>query len=332
MYWVVLYKTNRKKVEIICPKHGVFEQLPVNHLSGKGCRKCSSEINGYNKRLKRDDVFSKLNNLYDYDLSLLKFKTIKSTVTVICHKHGQFKKPLEKLLLGQGCKKCKFLLDKDEVLDKANEIHNNFYDYSEFDFKFKKDKAIIICPEHGKFKQIVTEHLTGRGCPKCCGKNYMFKDFLKDVEKFNNDYIYDESSFKGKTFKINIECKKHGKFKQEVRKHLLGQNCPKCNTSSGENKIIEYLQENNINFEYQKRFKNCKYVFDFKINNIIIEYDGIQHFQPVEFFGGKEEFEKTKNNDLEKNKFCEKNNLKMIRIPYFKKEDIEKILKHNKII
>lgn len=40
-YSKVVYKNNNTKVTIICPIHGEFEQLPLNHLQGKGCQKCN---------------------------------------------------------------------------------------------------------------------------------------------------------------------------------------------------------------------------------------------------------------------------------------------------
>jgi hypothetical protein len=39
-YSLVEYKNNKTKVKIICPIHGVFEQLPINHLKGFGCCAC----------------------------------------------------------------------------------------------------------------------------------------------------------------------------------------------------------------------------------------------------------------------------------------------------
>jgi len=50
-----------------------------------------------------------------------------------------------------------------------------------------------------------------------------------------------------------------------------------------------------------------------------IEYQGLQHFQPVDFFGGKEAFEKTKKRDKKKAEICKKNNVKLI---YFKHGEI----------
>ena len=43
-YSLVDYKNNTTKIKIICPKHGIFEQLPKSHLRGNGCPICAFEI------------------------------------------------------------------------------------------------------------------------------------------------------------------------------------------------------------------------------------------------------------------------------------------------
>jgi hypothetical protein len=50
--------------------------------------------------------------------------------------------------------------------------------------------------------------------------------------------------------------------------------------------------------------------------NILIEYDGIQHFKPVNLFGGIEEFDKTIVKDKIKSDYCMKNNINLVRISY----------------
>lgn len=99
-----------------------------------------------------------------------------------------------------------------------------------------------------------------------------------------------------------------------------------CNHSSQwENHIDNLLKEYNINFESQKRFSDCTnsdgtstLPFDFYIENIntIIEYDGEHHFKSIPYWGGDEKFFKTQQNDNIKNKFCEANNITLLRLPY----------------
>lgn len=112
--------------------------------------------------------------------------------------------------------------------------------------------------------------------------------------------------------------------------HLLGLNhsqtisCGCHKKSAGELKIMQILEENQINFQNQYRIKefNISAPFDFalfdKNNHLLglIEYDGAQHFNPVNFFGGEEQFKKQVERDEKKNQWCKENQIKLIRINY----------------
>lgn len=92
--------------------------------------------------------------------------------------------------------------------------------------------------------------------------------------------------------------------------------------SLGERLIKDILIENEVDFIQQKRFDDCKHIltlpFDFYLPNYntCIEFDGIQHFQPIEFFGGEDEFNRLKINDSIKTEYCKLNNINLIRLPY----------------
>ncbi len=119
----------------------------------------------------------------------------------------------------------------------------------------------------------------------------------------------------------------HGQFNQMPNAHLSGQGCPGCNLSKGEDRVEKYLQSNSIEYIRQYKFDECKnkkkLPFDFYLPdiNLAIEYDGEQHFNPV---FGDEAFIRTQFNDNIKNKFCDDNNIKLIRIKY--DQNIEKKL------
>lgn len=106
--------------------------------------------------------------------------------------------------------------------------------------------------------------------------------------------------------------------------------CGCLHQSVGELKIAQFFLENNIPFETQKMFDTAKYSktnmpmkFDFylPLQNILIEYDGMQHFYPVEYFGGEKAFQTQKNNDKEKDDWCKINNIQLKRIKYTQNED-----------
>ena len=105
----------------------------------------------------------------------------------------------------------------------------------------------------------------------------------------------------------------------------LVQSCG-CLISKGEEQVRILLNERNINFTTQQSFDSCKYEnserpprFDFYVNNsYLIEYDGQQHFYPIDHFGGDEQFIIQQQRDKYKNQWCKDNNIPLIRIPYTK--------------
>lgn len=110
------------------------------------------------------------------------------------------------------------------------------------------------------------------------------------------------------------------------------RSCGCNNRSKYEEFIHNYLLSLHIYFEEEKRFSECRnskgsdmLPFDFYIPkyNILIEYDGQHHFEPIKGWGGEEKFKLTQENDEIKNKYCEEKNIRLLRIPYTdSKEDI----------
>ena len=123
------------------------------------------------------------------------------------------------------------------------------------------------------------------------------------------------------------------------------ETCKNVILSKGEQTIRNFLLKNHIKFEEQKQFinlvsfvnKRFKFRFDFYLPdyNLIIEYDGIQHFKPTSFNSDKSEnliklnLLKIQNKDQIKNQYCKDNNINLLRIPYWKFKNIEKILEDN---
>lgn len=227
-------------------------------------------------------------------------------------------------------------LTQEDFIQRAKAVHGDKYDYSLVNYINAHTKIKIICKEHGIFKQIPNNHTSKKfGC-QLCGYDKIWnirgkittKDFIKRAIKLHNNlYDYSLVEYIHSHVKIKIICKKHGIFKQTPTNHLNRKGCPYCYNSIGETKIKQWLEEYNINFIQQKRFKDCKnkrqLPFDFYLpnHNACIEYDGQQHFKPIQFGGisiknAINRFEKTKSNDKIKTKYCKNNNILLIRISY----------------
>jgi very-short-patch-repair endonuclease len=223
-----------------------------------------------------------------------------------------------------------------EFINKANIVHNYKYDYSNTIYTIARNKINIICPYHGMFTQRPYDHLNGSGCPKCVGLNNKTNDeFIKESKNlFGNKFEYDNTNYVSSQHYVIITCKLHGDFKVTPNNHLSKkQGCSICKESKGEEKISEILNKMNISFIREKKFNNCKgkrrkLPFDFylPIKNLIIEYDGKHHFEMVNAFGGEKGFKEIQKDDKIKNEFLKKNEIDILRIPYYQYNNIDVIL------
>ena len=317
------------KICIICPEHGEFWQTAGNHLQGNGCPKCNGGIK-YNTQ----DFIEKSNiihsNKYDYSKSV--YEKSNKKVCIICPEHGEFWQTPGNHLNGQGCPKC---VGKNKntqsFIEESNKIHSNKYDYSKVKYNGIFDKVCIICPEHGEFWQRPHEHLRGYGCKKCaytriqkitteCSENFE----QKSMKIHGNKYDYSKVDYKNAITKVCIICPEHGEFWQTPNKHLQGQGCPKCRESNLEEKIRVCLEKHNIMYQQEKRFKDYNRRFDFYLPkyNMVIECQGIQHFETVDIFT-KYTLEEVVAHDKEKFLWCKTNGIQTL---YFTNINFENII------
>lgn len=132
-YAEVNYVRSIEKVVINCPLHGKFEQMPKNHLEGKGCRKCAaqriSEFNYKDTKQFKFEAEIKHENLYNYEN--LEYTHSKQKVLVTCKKHGEFKIRPDLHLQGHGCPRCARLgfggYSRSDYIKKANGRECIFY-------------------------------------------------------------------------------------------------------------------------------------------------------------------------------------------------------------
>ncbi len=121
---------------------------------------------------------------------------------------------------------------------------------------------------------------------------------------------------------VSIICKEHGVFTvdgAEFIHNTRSVSCPSCRGSRGEKEIIRILNANSISFIKEYNFKtHAKFKYDFYLQdlNILIEYDGVQHYKPVSVFGGIDAFIQQKKRDKLKNMLAKEKNISLIRIPY----------------
>lgn len=183
------YIAAKKKVEITCRKHGIFSVTPDNHIRRhSGCPLCASrrrgEINSRKLRGRHHNNFSSsLSKRFAdflaksrivhgdrYDYSLVKYKSKRAVIELICSKHGKFETLPGRHMRGSGCPVCareNRRKNQDEFIRDAILIHGGKYDYSRVSYWNCKTKVIIGCLIHGEFLQSPNKHLCGHGCSRC---------------------------------------------------------------------------------------------------------------------------------------------------------------------
>lgn len=108
-YSLVDYTGADNKVNIICPKHGVFEQRARKHTEGHGCRKCANElISIQNRKITRKQILNIVEEKFGrlYNVYKIEFSGIKSKITLECENHGYFELTVQHLRAGQPCPRC----------------------------------------------------------------------------------------------------------------------------------------------------------------------------------------------------------------------------------
>ena len=77
---------------IVCPKHDAFEQIPYNHLDGKGCERCARELQGERQRSSTEEFIAKARKEHGdrFDHRLVAYHTGIEKVTIDCSEHGSF--------------------------------------------------------------------------------------------------------------------------------------------------------------------------------------------------------------------------------------------------
>ena len=335
-YSKVEYKNNKTKVCIICPEHGEFWQIPYDHLRGIGCSKCYHKKRGKDQTLTQEVFLNRCidKHGYKYDYSKSIYINMKTPVLIFCPIHGEFyQKPYDHLR-GEGCPKCgRFKANdsnsysQDDFVKKCSKIHNNKYDYSLVKYHRSNDIVAIICPEHGVFQQRAANHLIGQGCTKCANEKIAdairsnTEEFVKKAKIIHGDkYDYSFVNYTSSKDKVTIICKKHGEFNQIAGTHLSGGGCPKCILKSQHilfEKLTNFFNTETFTWEYRAHWlKNKRIDICLEKHKIAIEYDGQQHFYPIDHFGGEKEFKNRIKNDALKERLCEENGFKLFRVKY----------------
>lgn len=168
-----------------------------------------------------------------YDYSQSEYVNAHMKVKILCRTHGMFEQTPANHIYGKcGCPVCagNVRSNTTEFIKKARDVHGCKYDYSHVVYVDNKTPVDIVCSEHGIFSQSPTNHLCGKGCPRCANNVVSDSDsFIKRAVAVHGDlYDYSQVEYRNSRDFVTIVCKRHGPFAQRPYSHLAGCGCPLC--------------------------------------------------------------------------------------------------------
>jgi Zn finger protein HypA/HybF involved in hydrogenase expression len=299
------------------------------------------------KRLTQQEIINEFKKVHGdkYDYSLVNYINDSSKVKIICFEHGEYDQQVAAHKRHkQGCPKCGNIkmgksqqVGNEKFIQRIEKIYGiDAFDYSKLDYKGAHKDITLICKKCNSIEtKDAKSFYMGFGCLKCKGsivgkKLLTTDDFIKRAKKIHGfKYDYSNVIYTGISSKVEIICPKHGSFFQQPNVHInMKCNCPECNITKGEEAISIWLNNKKTEYIFQHKVKinNSYHYYDFYLPNynIMIEYNGLQHYKPISFFGGKKGFDYLQSRDEIKKQYCINNNIKLIIISY--KDNIEELL------
>jgi len=286
-YSKVIYRGTKKKVTIICPVHGDFDQKPELHLKG-GCSKCGHDQRPHRASNTKNFIEKALKyEIHEgLDYSNVIYIDVRTLVKITCHKkdlnnneHGEFQQTPNKHLRPESCPKCGIDRMKQKQRKPFEQFEKECIDLKgegRYDLSGAKEHYInstepinIRCIKHDHiFPMIPNNFITNdQNCPKC-GQEARIKSQTHTHEAIvrimcsvhNNKFDYSKFIYNGYNEKSIIICPIHGEIEQKVADHIRSHGCPKC----GENIRADFHRHKPEYF-----FELCR-----KKHNNLYEYDG----------------------------------------------------------
>ena len=338
-------------IYFICPKHKELGVQCMNRFyflnKASGCKYCHGHTppEWY--------IVKKIEEINPYIELLEPYENLTKRIKCRCKKHNHIStKSVQEILAGRGCKFCgaekvseQKYLTNDEVQRRVSEIHPHI---KLIEYKGSHDSSSLWwCTKHNKiFNKTLSAMLKTEdsGCDLCY-KETMWKNNSISQQEFEerlkrvHPEISLEENYKGYNVSTLFYCAEHNHYFNSTPAYMLKRRncCQKSFKTYKEEKMCCLLEDWGFDIIRQKSFDKCKdkniLRFDcyLKGYNTVIEYDGENHYYPVRFGtqsyeSAKKKHEYTVEHDKIKNEFCRKNNINIIRLPYYEFHDMEYFL------
>lgn len=342
-----VYRGSSNKVEVMCDKGHVYGVRPYSFNRGHRCARCDGSER-FTTEYFKEWVFGEVGDEYTV------FGEYKNNHTKMLMRHNNescenyewWVNPVDFKNNGSRCPKCnnRFFYDTASFKKEVEKNHGNEFivlgEYKHADEKIRIRHNEEACGyyEWNALPYVIKK--SDSGCPKCNNRARVTVEIIKEKVRELEGDEYQVVSEKRVTSKFKIRHVTCGnEYLVTPWNFYQGKRCPNCKSSKGERAIKNLLDEWGIGYEKEKAFANLKdkkslrYDFYISSSNLLIEYDGEQHFKPIKYSSNmtlekaEKRFEDYKERDRLKNDYARKEKIALLRIPYWEFDNIEKIIK-----
>jgi hypothetical protein len=258
------YKSSKEKLTVICKKHGPWQVMPVNHVSGgKGCPICGLNKNKQNliKPVEKflEEARAIHGNLYKYDLT--NYQGAKSKIEITCEHHGLFLQSPEVHLRPSGCPKCsknnRSTYEREssitDVQKRINDASDGIVSIVKESFSNINSKSDFHCKIHGFYKRLVNSALYSKHPCLICAKQSKENSVVdisvigsKIIESFGKLYSFKIIASQNlRNTKIQFICNQHGEFIISYSSLAKSPGCPTCSRLNSQSARKIGLQKKN---------------------------------------------------------------------------------------
>lgn len=337
------YTNMHAKVECECQFGHRWFPFAMDVARGEGCPQCGL-ISRVSKRTKSHEQFVEEVRNINPDITVVgTYKNSHTKIEFRCKEGHKWITTPDSVLSGCNCLTCANIQSslrqrksQEQFVEEVRNLHPDITVVGEY--VNSNTKIEFMCSKGHVWKSAPSNLLSGCSCPFCKG------------EKISALKFKTHEQFLGEVLELGIDVTVLGTY-HSAREHILcrcnkcnhewmitpnnllrGFGCPKCKKSKGEQAVVEYLITHNIVFETQKRFADCidqrPLPFDFYLPeyNMLIEYQGAQHYMVTHRMGDEEKLIYRQKHDCIKREYCKAKGINLLEIPYTNLNQVSEIL------
>lgn len=340
------YINTNTNIKVKCSCGNIFyKKLKIMNVKGfYMCNECIQKILTASQTMPYRELKRKVEDV-GYELLTLEEEYTRASdkCKLRCKQGHEYSQIPYDLFSGHECKTCatekvmnKLRLSFEDV---KKEVHKRGFILLSTTYSGVSKPMKVKCKKcNYVFHPTLHNLKIGTGCPKCYdaqrSKHLIipYEERLSYVKSFGFDIITPKEHYIDGEHHVDLLCDERHIYSTRLHDFYTGNRCPYCKKSKGEVKVASVLNNLNVDYKEQHIFDDCKFYrhlpFDFYLPkyNILIEYDGKQHFILNSFGKDMWHFVDIKIRDTVKDVYCKNNNITLIRIPYWEFDNIENIL------